>query len=114
LKNPTIKVRFYVTIQQFALLNQFALPVDMASGPPYTRNSFPISVSYAPGSVPSGAAAPLLPSIGCQGLNFDNQGGDNEALLDSIIKANVAGFYVFSAPWETVSGLLANINNLKA
>ncbi len=103
-----------VTIQQFALLNQFTLPIDMASGPLYTSNSFPIGISYAPGSVPSGAAAPLLPSIGCQGLDFVDQGSDNEALLDSIIKANVTGSYVFSAPWETVSGLLANINNLKA
>jgi len=101
-----------VTIQQFALLNQFTLPFDMASGPLYTANSFPISVSYAPGPVPRGVAIPLIPSIGCQGLDFNDQGGDNEALLDSIIKAKVAGFYVFSAPWETVSGLLANINNL--
>ena len=46
----------------------------------------------------------------CQGLDFSDQGGDNEALVTGIVKANVPGFYVFSAPWETTSSLLANIN----
>ena len=30
-----------------------------------------------------------------------------------IVKGNVPGFYVFSAPWETTSSLLANINTLE-
>jgi hypothetical protein len=51
---------------------------------------------------------------GCKGLDFNDQGGDNEALVGGIIKANVPGFYVFSAPWETTSSLLANINNLES
>ncbi len=34
-------------------------------------------------------------------------------LVTGIITANLPGFYVFSAPWETVSALLANINKLK-
>ena len=63
--------------------------------------------------MPSGVATPLVPCAACQGLDFADQGGDNEALLNGIIKANVPGFYVLSAPWETISGLLANINKLE-
>ena len=39
--------------------------------------------------------------------------GDNEILLSGIIQADVPGFYVFSAPWETTSDLLTNINPLE-
>ena len=49
----------------------------------------------------------------CQGLDFQDQGGDNEALVAGILAANVSGSYVFSAPWETTSGLLARINQAK-
>ena len=100
-----------VTIQQFALLNRITMSSDMAG--PCTANSYPINASYATGSVPGGVAESLFPSMGCQGLDFKDQGGSNEALLSAIIKANVPGFYVFSAPWETISGLLANINRLQ-
>ena len=103
-----------VTIQQFALLNQIAL-----SGAPgstsYAGNSYPLSVSYAPGFILPGVAtpSPSLPCPGCQGLDFNDTGGNNVALVTGIVKANVSGFYVFSAPWETISALMANINNLK-
>src|ERR1019366_1951889 len=70
--------------------------------------------SYALGSVPSGVATPPLPCPECQGLDFSDQEGANEPLVTVIVTANVPGFYVFSAPWETTSGLLANINELES
>ena len=54
---------------------------------------------------------PFCPN--CQGLDFSDQDGDNEALVTAIVKANAPGFYVFSAPWETISALMANINKLE-
>ena len=101
------------TIQQFALLNQITLTGVGGYGSPLTTsNSYPLSASYAEGSVPGGVAAPLVlvPCPGCQGLDFNDTGGNNEALVTGIIKINVPGFYVFSAPWETISALLANTN----
>ncbi len=46
----------------------------------------------------------------CQGLDFNDKQGDNEALATGILEENAPGFYVFSAPWETVSALMAKIN----
>ncbi len=101
-------------IQHFALLNKITLTGLGGYGSPlYTANSYPLSASYAPGAVPSGAAVPLVPCPGCQGLDFNDTKGNNEALLTGTISLNVPGFYVFSAPWETISALLANINDLK-
>ncbi len=102
------------TIQQFALLNQITL--SSALPPqyfPYTGNSYPLNASYASGSIPSGVATPAAYCPNCQGLDFNDQGGDNETLVTGIVAANVPGFYVFSAPWETTSALLANINKLE-
>src|SRR5664279_1823056 len=99
------------TVQQFAMLNQITL--SDAGQTPYTGNSYPTNVSYAPDQVISGVATPLIPCAGCQGLDFGDQGGDNETLVTGIVKANVPGFYVFSAPWETTRALLANINKLE-
>ncbi len=89
-------------VQQFALLNQTTV-----NG--YTANSFPIGVSYAPGGAPSGVFAPSWPPGGAQGLAFGDTAA-NTALLSSIIQGNSSGYHVFSAPWETVSALLAGIN----
>lgn len=99
------------TIQQFAMLNQISL--SSGDNPLVTANSYPIQASYASGSLPNGVAQPVLPCTACQGLDFNDQNGDNEALADSVVKANVPGFYVFSAPWETVSTLMANINRIE-
>lgn len=97
------------TIQEFALENQVTLTGE---GQTYTANSYPINASYAPGLMPSAVATPAVPcGNSCQGLDFADQGGDNETLVSGIIDAKVAGFYVFSAPWETVSALLASINS---
>jgi len=99
------------TIQQFAMLNQISL--TSGNNPLYTGNSFPIHASYASGSLPAGVAPPVLPCAACQGLDFDDQNGDNEALLGRVIQANAPGYYLFSAPWETVSALLASLNRLE-
>ena len=99
------------TVQQFAMLNQ----IDMfdGGGHTYTGHSYPINASYGPGFVPSGVAppTPLAPCANCQGLDFKDQGNNNEALLHGIINAKTPGYYVFSAPWETTQDLLARINH---
>ncbi len=101
------------TIQQFALLNHITISSDPNGGTPLPGNSFPLNASYAPAPVtpPSGVATPLIACPSCQGIDFRDQGGDNETLVKDIVSANVPGFYVFSAPWETTSALLTNINN---
>ena len=101
------------TIQQFALLNHITISSTANGGDPLPGNSFPLNASYAPAPVtpPSGVATPLIACPSCQGIDFNDQGGDNETLVKDIVSANVPGFYVFSAPWETTSALLTNINN---
>ena len=97
------------TIQQFALLNHITLT---SGGTAFEANSFPLNASYAPAPVPlpSGVAKPVIGCTSCQGLDFEDQDGDNETLVDGIITAGEPGFYVFSAPWETASALIAKIN----
>jgi hypothetical protein len=97
-------------IEQFALLNQVTLSDGNQS---FTANSYPILASYSAESIPVGVAPAPFPCAACQGLDFKDQQGDNEALVSGIVNANVPGFYVFSAPWETVSALMANINQLE-
>ncbi|GFO55912.1 hypothetical protein GMSM_29190 [Geomonas sp. Red276] len=101
-----------VAIQQFALLNQITLSSDPAGGNPYTGQNYPINVSYASGAVPSGVAVPSQFYPDCQGLDFNDTNGNNEALIGGIIAANAPGYYVFSAPWQTVSSTLAKLNAL--
>jgi beta-lactam-binding protein with PASTA domain len=101
------------TIQQFALLNHITISSDANGGTPLPGNSFPLNASYAPAPVtpPGGVAKPQIACPSCQGIDFTDQRGDNETLVKDIVAANVPGFYVFSAPWETTSALLTNINN---
>ncbi len=99
------------TVQQFALLNQITLSSDLKGGTPYTGQSYPLNASYSSASIPSGLPAPSPFCLTCQGLDFNDKEADNEALITSLVKAN--GFYVFSAPWETTSALMANINKLE-
>ncbi|QWV93188.1 hypothetical protein KP004_18780 [Geomonas oryzisoli] len=103
-------------IQQFALLNQTTLPIDQ-NGTTYTGNTYPIKASYGQGQVPDGvvpptAPLPILPrySPDSTGLDFHNAGAANEALAYSIIDNRRTGYFVFSAPWETVNALLRSIN----
>ena len=91
------------TVQQFALLT----PVTMSTiypgyGSPYTTTGYPLNASPQSNSCAN-----------CQGLDFLNQGGDNEALVSGILAASVSGSYVFSAPWETTYSLLSRISKLK-
>jgi hypothetical protein len=98
-------------IQQFALLNQQTLPID-ATGTTYTANSYPLNVAYSSKeSLPSGVAEPKYGySPDTSGLDFNNTGGINDTLVSGIINKNVPGYYVFSAPWETIRELLTNTN----
>ena len=96
-------------IQQFALLNQFDFPSEGPGTPLYTGNSYPLNVSYGSGPLPAGVETPSVPSLGCQGLDFNDADG-NQALVMDIIDAGVPGFYVFSAPWEAIGVLLADID----
>jgi hypothetical protein len=98
------------TIQQFALGNQITLTEQ---GQTSTENSYPVNVSYPAGVVPSGVATPAVACPTCQGLDFADTGSDNEILVDGIIKAKTAGYYVFSAPWDTISPLLTGINQME-
>jgi hypothetical protein len=93
-------------IQQFSLLNQ----ITIQGVPGY---SYPVNTSYAAGDIPAGIATPSPLCPNCQGLVFKDNKLSNLALVNAIIKANAPGFHVFSAPWETISELLKNINNLK-
>jgi hypothetical protein len=107
------------TIEQFAMLNQITLSYE--SNTPLPASSYPVNVSYSSAKLPDGVAQPFLtcPTIGsgltysCQGLDFRDLEGANEILVGDIVKANEPGLYVFSAPWETVSTLMANINRLE-
>ena len=99
------------TIQQFAMLNQTT--ISYGSNPPVTANSYPVFASYSLESELPDDVAPPPPALlcaACQGLDFRDQNGDNEVLVSGIVKANAPGFYVFSAPWETVSAVMANLN----
>ncbi len=98
------------TVQQFAMLNQIT---ESDGGAPFTAFGYPIFASYSSQSVPSGVAQPVFPCADCQGVDFIDQNGDNEALVSGIVNANVPGFHVFSAPWETTRSLLASINDLE-
>jgi hypothetical protein len=98
-------------IQQFAMLNQIALTGWGGYGSPQTTvNSYPLSVTYAAGPVPSGVIAPYVPCPSCQGLDYNDTAGANEALVSNIFAIPYPGFYVFSAPWETVSRLMTSID----
>jgi hypothetical protein len=107
------------TVQQFAMLNQITL--SHLSYPPVTANSYPISVSYTTAPLPVGVAPPMttcpsesgMPPSSCQGIDFRDLEQANETLISDIINANQPGFYVFSAPWETVSTLMTNISQLQ-
>jgi len=97
------------TIEQFAMLNQITLSYGNRS---FTANSYPVLASYSTDSIPAGVEpGPLCAA--CQGLDFQDQQGDNEILVSGIVQADVPGFYVFAAPWETASALLAHVNTLE-
>lgn len=100
-------------IQQFAMLNQFTQPLFGTATTAPTANSFPLNLAYAAGQVlPTGVVAPFMDCPSCQGLDFGNSGGVNDALLSGLVSAKASGFHVFSAPWGTTSAMLTNLNKL--
>ncbi len=103
------------TVQQFAMINQFSMSNPTPNVDPTIGNNFPINVSYASGPVPAGVAtpAPSLQCAACQGLEFNDLAGNNEELVSGIASANLPGFYLFSAPWETTQSLLVSFNTAK-
>ena len=101
------------TIEQFALLNQFSEPNEIDGLSQFIGNSYPLNASYPLAPIPSGVASPLLFCYACQGLDFKDSGDGNEGVAIGIAGGGSPGFYVFSAPWETTSSLLAKLNELK-
>ena len=106
------------TMQQFAMLNHIEL--SHRSDSPVTAHSFPLNVSYPSDDVPEGVTQPFLMCTSgqglehsCQGLDFRDASGANEMLLHELITANSSGFYVFAAPWDTVSAMMAWIARTK-
>ena len=101
-------------IQQFAMLNQVSLAaLGGYNSPLYTANSYPLNTSYySTATLPPGVAVPFVPCPTCQGLDFYDSGNDNDFLLDEILKMNIPGFYVVSAPWDTISKLMTTVNAL--
>jgi hypothetical protein len=105
-----------ITMEQFAMLNVTTMSIPGAAA--FAASSYPVNTSYSSAPLPDNVHAPLLncPKMGssgaysCQGLDYRDLDGDNEALIDALIEANTQGSYVFAAPWETVSSLMANIN----
>ena len=45
----------------------------------------------------------------CEGLDFNDTNSDNDYLVHDVMTVGAPGVYVFSAPWDTTSALMANI-----
>ena len=102
------------TVEHFALLNQFSITSSTTPAATFSTNSFPVNVSYTPASVPSGASTPPSFCPDCQGIDFADSGGDNEALVNGIMAKGQGGFYVFALPFETLQSLLQNVKALNS
>jgi hypothetical protein len=101
------------TIQQFAMLNKDTLQFNPDQSTSYTANSFHINMSYATGQTIGGVAPTLFNCDSCQGIDYDDQGNDNDTLLSNLVKYAVPGYYVFSAPWDTTLNMMAALNQAK-
>ncbi len=99
------------TVEQFAMENQVSIPSPGSPAEP--ANSYPIYASYAPGPLPNNVAPPVVSCAACQGLAFEDGNGNNLSIADGIIAANVPGFYILSAPWETIHALMDDLNRQK-
>lgn len=97
-------------IQHFALLNRHTLPIAV-DGTPYTGYSYPLNVAYAPGSAPKGVSPPTSYCPDCSGLDFRNTEGANDRLVADVLSRNIPGYYVFSAPWETINAMMTVLNS---
>jgi hypothetical protein len=104
-------------VEQFAVLNQYS--IDSPTPAPaatfsFSSNSFPINVCYTRASVPQGVSTPSTFFANCQGIDFADNGGDNETLVNGIIAQQQGGFYVFALPFETLQSLLNNVKTLNS
>ena len=105
------------TVEQFAVLNQYS--IDSPTPSPaatfsFSSNSFPVNVCYTRASVPQGVSTPSTFFANCQGIDFADNGGDNETLVNGIIGQEKGGFYVFALPFETLQFLLHNVKALNS
>jgi len=90
------------TIQQFALLNQITLSSDAEGGTHTPARTTPSMHPMRQGPCPaelfhSRNSAPLARA------RFNDQEGTTKTVVRISSRPNVAGFYVFSAPWETTT-----------
>jgi hypothetical protein len=101
-------------IQQFAQLNQVSIAaIGGYNSPLYTANSYPLNTAYySSTTLPAGVAVPYVPCPSCQGLDFNNAGNGNDYLLAETLKINIPGFYLFVAPWDTISKLMTTVKAL--
>jgi hypothetical protein len=97
-------------VEQFAMLNEYSENAPQA----LVANSFPVNVSYSLASVPKTAATPPAYPPNCQGIDFADNGGDNEALVNGIISQKKGGYFVFALPFETFEKLLNNLKSLNS
>jgi len=102
------------SIQQFAMMNTDTLQFNPGQSDLYTANSFHINVSYAVGQSISGVAPPLYNCVGCQGIDYEDQGNDNDSLLANLVKYAEPGYYLFSAPWDTTLNMMTALNQTQA
>jgi hypothetical protein len=98
------------TIEQFAILNEYSENAPQA----LVGSSFPVNVSYSSDSVPKTAATPPVYPPNCQGIDFADAGGDNEALVNGIISQKKGGYFVFALPFETFKNLLNKLRSLNS
>lgn len=95
-------------IQQFAMLNLTTLPISDTNT--LTAYSMPIKTSYSPYGLPNQTVNFGEFNQSLAGLSFGDINGSNELITTGIVDAKKAGYYVFSAPWETTSALMTKIN----
>ena len=98
------------TVEHFAMLNQYSItsPSTKPAATTFSGNSFPVNACYTAAAVPTGVATPsFFPN--CQGIDFADSDGDNEALVTSIIAQEAGGSYLFALPFETLQALLTKL-----
>lgn len=96
-------------IQQFAMLYTTTYKVN---GNPVTAYSTPINAGYSPYGLPNQSVniegVDFNQSLA--GLSYDDVNNSNERITEALIDDKKAGYYVFSAPWKTISTLMTKIN----
>jgi len=94
-------------IQQFAMLNPTTLSISDSNT--LTAYSTPIKVSYSPHGLPTQSVNLEEYNQSLAGLSFGDINGSNELVTSDIVSAKKAGYYVFSAPWQTTIGVMEKV-----